>query len=115
MPYPADSPRERASAGPCSLRSSMSPRAGLMVRRMTVVTSPGRHVQVGHGHVLIEQIAYRGHRLCPLTDSSLVRQPGQLRLSMIGGLGGCLQPDLPANALPAPMFQANAPNDLMAR
>ena len=36
---------------------------------------------------LIEQMAHRGCRLRPLTDSSLLQQPGQLRLSMIGGLG----------------------------
>jgi hypothetical protein len=55
-----------------------------------LVTLPGGNVQVGHGHVLAEQVSHCGRRLRPLTDSSLLQQPRQLRLSVIGGLGGCL-------------------------
>jgi post-segregation antitoxin (ccd killing protein) len=75
MPYPADSPCERASAGPCSLRSSMSPRAGLMVRRMTLVTSPGRHVQVGHGmQVYLPDDLYEQVKTRHLSASELLQE-----------------------------------------
>ena len=72
----------------------MPPRAGLIVRRISLVAFPGRDVQVGDCHVLVEQVAHRGGRLRLLTDRGLLQQPGQLGLGVLGCLGGGLEPDL---------------------
>ncbi|MGH3191953.1 MAG: hypothetical protein ACRDOL_32845 [Streptosporangiaceae bacterium] len=60
----------------------------------SLVAFPGGDVQVGDGHVLVEQVAHCGGRLRLLADCGLLQQPGQLGLGVLGCLGGGLEPDL---------------------